>query len=109
MGFGKGLVQNPMLMIDSSMIRLTIARYYTPTGRLIQKPYDKGYEAYSMDLVNRYNRGELSNEDSIHFPASQKYSTLTSHRPVYGGGGIMPDIFVPFDCDNFFCIFAINS
>ena len=95
--FGKGLVQNPMLMIDSSMIRLTIARYYTPTGRLIQKPYDKGYEAYSMDLVNRYNRGELSNEDSIHFPASQKYSTLTSHRPVYGGGGIMPDYFVPID------------
>ncbi len=95
--FGKGLVQNPMLLIDSSMIRLTIARYYTPTGRLIQKPYDNGFDEYSMDLINRYNSGELTSEDSIHFPVSQKFRTLTSHRPVYGGGGIMPDYFVPLD------------
>jgi carboxyl-terminal processing protease len=95
--FGKGLVQNPMLLIDSSMIRLTIARYYTPTGRLIQKPYDEGFDEYSRDLINRYNSGELTNGDSIHFPVSQKYSTLVSHRPVYGGGGIMPDYFVPLD------------
>ncbi len=95
--FGKGLVQNPMLLIDSSMIRLTIARYYTPTGRLIQKPYDNGFEEYSRDLINRYNNGELSSEDSVHFPDSQKYRTLQSKRPVYGGGGIMPDYFVPLD------------
>ncbi len=95
--FGKGLVQNPMLLIDSSMIRLTIARYYTPTGRLIQKPYDNGMEEYSKELVNRYNNGELSTEDSIHFPDSLRYETLVSHRSVYGGGGIMPDYFVPID------------
>lgn len=95
--FGKGLVQNPMLLIDSSMIRLTIARYYTPTGRLIQKPYNNGFDEYSRDLINRYNSGELSSADSIHFPDSLKYRTLVSHRPVYGGGGIMPDYFVPID------------
>ncbi len=95
--FGKGLVQNPMLLIDSSMIRLTIARYYTPTGRLIQKPYEDGYDEYSKDLINRYNSGELSSEDSIHFPDSIRFRTLVSKRPVYGGGGIMPDYFVPLD------------
>jgi carboxyl-terminal processing protease len=95
--FGKGLVQNPMLLIDSSMIRLTIARYYTPTGRLIQKPYEDGFDEYSRDLINRYNNGELSSADSIHFPDSLKYTTLLSQRPVYGGGGIMPDFFVPID------------
>jgi carboxyl-terminal processing protease len=95
--FGKGLVQNPMLLIDSSMIRLTIARYYTPTGRLIQKPYDNGFDEYSRDLINRYNSGELTSADSIHFPDSLKYRTLVSQRPVYGGGGIMPDYFVPLD------------
>jgi carboxyl-terminal processing protease len=95
--FGKGLVQNPMLLIDSSMVRLTIARYYTPTGRLIQKPYEDGFEAYSKDLINRYNAGELLHSDSIVFPESLKYLTLVSHRPVYGGGGIMPDYFVPLD------------
>ncbi|HEC42514.1 MAG TPA: PDZ domain-containing protein [Bacteroides sp.] len=95
--FGKGLVQNPMLLIDSSMIRLTIARYYTPTGRLIQKPYDNGFDEYSRDLINRYNSGELSSSDSIHFPDSLKFKTLVSQRPVYGGGGIMPDYFVPID------------
>ena len=95
--FGKGLVQNPMLLIDSSMVRLTIARYYTPSGRLIQKPYDKGYDEYSNDLLNRLNNGELSSVDSIDFPEYLKYQTLTSGRVVYGGGGIMPDYFVPMD------------
>jgi carboxyl-terminal processing protease len=95
--FGKGLVQNPMLLIDSSMVRLTIARYYTPSGRLIQKPYDKGYDEYSNDLINRFNSGELTSSDSIVFPKSLKYQTLTSGRVVYGGGGIMPDYFVPLD------------
>lgn len=95
--FGKGLVQNPMLLFDSSMVRLTIARYYTPSGRLIQKPYDEGFEAYSKDLLNRINNGELSSADSILFPESMKYQTLVSRRTVYGGGGIMPDYFVPID------------
>jgi carboxyl-terminal processing protease len=95
--FGKGLVQNPMLLIDSSMVRLTIARYYTPSGRLIQKPYDMGYDEYSNDLSNRMINGELSSVDSIDFPESLKYHTLTTGRVVYGGGGIMPDYFVPID------------
>jgi carboxyl-terminal processing protease len=95
--FGKGLVQNPMLLVDSSMVRLTIARYYTPTGRLIQKPYEDGFEEYSKDLVNRFNAGELSNADSADFPKSLRYQTLINQRPVYGGGGIMPDYFVPID------------
>jgi carboxyl-terminal processing protease len=95
--FGKGLVQNPMLLLDSSMVRLTIARYYTPTGRLIQKPYDEGYDEYSKDLINRYNMGELLHSDSVIFPESMKFQTLVNKRPVYGGGGIMPDYFVPID------------
>jgi carboxyl-terminal processing protease len=95
--FGKGLVQQPFPLGDGSMIRLTVARYYTPTGRLIQKPYDGGYEEYAMDLINRYNKGELNSADSIAFPESQRYSTLTRNRTVYGGGGIMPDFFVAYD------------
>ena len=95
--FGKGLVQQPFYLNDGSMIRLTVARYYTPTGRLIQKPYQNGYEEYSLDLINRYNRGELSSTDSIEFPESQRYRTLLMRRTVYGGGGIMPDYFVPID------------
>jgi carboxyl-terminal processing protease len=83
------------------MIRLTVARYYTPTGRLIQKPYDKGFEDYSMDLIKRYNNGELSSSDSIVFPESQRYRTLTKDRVVYGGGGIMPDYFVPMDTSGY--------
>ena len=96
--FGKGLVQRPIELPDSSMIRLTVARYYTPSGRYIQKPYEKGNtSAYNNDLINRYNHGELMNADSIHFPDSLKYSTLISNRTVYGGGGIMPDVFIPID------------
>ena len=95
--FGKGLVQQPFMLNDGSMIRLTVARYYTPTGRLIQKSYENGYEEYALDLINRYNNGELSSADSIVFPESQQYRTLTMNRIVYGGGGIMPDYFVPLD------------
>jgi len=99
--FGKGLVQQPFYLNDGSMIRLTVARYYTPTGRLIQKPYEDGYEAYSYDLINRYNRGELNSADSIQFPEAQRYRTLVMNRTVYGGGGIMPDYFVPLDTTRF--------
>ncbi len=95
--FGKGLVQRPFPLQDGSMIRLTIAKYYTPTGRLIQKPYNDGLKAYEEDLINRYNHGEFLHKDSIHFPDSLKYRTLNEKRIVYGGGGIMPDIFVPLD------------
>ncbi|MDR1372467.1 MAG: S41 family peptidase [Dysgonamonadaceae bacterium] len=96
--FGKGLVQRPIPLPDGSMIRLTTARYYTPTGRSIQKHYENGdLESYNRDLINRYNRGELLSADSIHFPDSLKYNTLTNNRKVYGGGGIMPDWFVPID------------
>ncbi len=95
--FGKGLVQEQYLLSDGSALRLTIARYYTPCGRCIQKPYDKGDEAYYGDLMNRLHHGELENADSIKFNKSQKFYTLVKHRVVYGGGGIMPDIFVPLD------------
>ncbi|MDR2680886.1 MAG: S41 family peptidase [Tannerella sp.] len=96
--FGKGLVQRPIVLPDSSMIRLTVARYYTPSGRNIQRPYEKGnIEAYNNDIIERYNKGELMYADSIHFPDSLKYGTLLSKRTVYGGGGIMPDVFIPVD------------
>ena len=95
--FGKGLVQRPFQLPDGSMIRLTIARYYTPTGRCIQKPYDNDSVKYEDDLMRRYNRGEMTSADSIHFPDSLKTYTLRLQRPVYGGGGIMPDYFVPVD------------
>ena len=94
--FGKGLVQKPIPMPDGSMIRLTIARYYTPAGRCIQKPYDSSTD-YNKDLIERFNHGELMNADSIHFPDSLKAQTKKLGRTVYGGGGIMPDYFVPID------------
>lgn len=96
--FGKGLVQRPIDLPDGSMIRLTISHYYSPSGRCIQKPYEKGNgKDYAMDVYNRYKNGELMSADSIHFADSLKYYTLKEHRVVYGGGGIMPDYFVPLD------------
>ncbi len=100
--FGKGLVQRPIPLPDGSMIRLTTARYHTPTGRCIQKPYESGdSDSYNKDLADRYNRGEMLSADSIHFPDSLKYNTLVNKRVVYGGGGIMPDYFVPVDTTKF--------
>lgn len=96
--FGKGLVQRPFPFPDGSMIRLTTSRYYTPTGRCIQKPYEKGHgEEYQLDMLNRYNSGELWHADSVKLDTSVPYYTLRNHRTVYGGGGIMPDVFVPVD------------
>lgn len=93
--YGKGLVQEPMYFSDGSGIRLTIARYYTPSGRCIQKPYDSD-EDYALDLYKRYTDGELVSADSIKVDSSAVYWTLKG-RPVYGGGGIIPDVFVPID------------
>lgn len=96
--FGKGLVQRPFPFPDGSMIRLTIAHYYTPTGRDIQKPYTKGNrDEYAKDIITRYNQGELQHADSIHYADSLKVHTLKLGRPIYGGGGITPDVFVPLD------------
>jgi carboxyl-terminal processing protease len=103
--FGKGLVQRPLPFPDGSMIKLTTARYYTPTGRNIQKPYENGNsDLYSLDLIKRYNNGEMLSADSIHFPDSLKYQTLVNKRVVYGGGGIMPDYFVPIDTTRYTAI-----
>ncbi len=96
--FGKGLVQRPIPFSDGSMIRLTVAHYYTPSGRCIQKPYKKGeLTEYQMDLDNRYKHGEFIHKDSIHLDSTKCFYTLREHRLVYGGGGIMPDVFVPLD------------
>ena len=98
--FGKGLVQKPFQLPDGSLIRLTVAHYYTPSGRNIQKPYSLGDdEDYVMDFSNRIKQGELFNEDSIHFADTTKYFT-NAKRVVRGGGGIMPDLFVPLDTSN---------
>ena len=99
--FGKGLVQQQMTLSDKSAIRLTVARYYTPSGRSIQKPYVRGKsEDYEMDILNRYKHGELDSKDSIHVAKKLKYKTVGG-RTVYGGGGIMPDIFVSRDTSEY--------
>lgn len=96
--FGKGLVQRPFPFPDGSMIRLTVSRYHTPSGRCIQKPYADGEdEDYQLDMLHRYESGEFNSADSIHFADSLLYHTIRLNRPVYGGGGIMPDKFVPID------------
>lgn len=95
--FGKGLVQRQFSFPDTSMLRLTIARYYTPSGRLIQKPYNKGYKDYNDDLSNRIQNGELLGKEIFSSADSVKHFTLEKNRPVFGGGGIVPDIFVPLD------------
>jgi carboxyl-terminal processing protease len=96
--FGKGLVQRPFKFEDGSMMRLTVARYYTPSGRCIQKPYSRGdKKAYEKELLDRYNEGEYYSLDSIQFNDSLRYTTRVNGRTIYGGGGVMPDIFVPVD------------
>ncbi len=100
--YGKGLVQRPFPFPDGSMMRLTVAHYYTPTGRDIQKPYRKGdMRAYAMDIIDRFNSGELMHADSIKYIDSLKVNTLKLKRPIYGGGGISPDVFVPLDTVDF--------
>ena len=94
--FGKGLVQRPFNLPDGAQIRLTTSRYHTPSGRCIQRPYEKGVEDYAKEMTKRLERGEYYHADSIHFPDSLKYKT-DGGRTVYGGGGIMPDIFIPVD------------
>jgi carboxyl-terminal processing protease len=106
--FGKGLVQEQLEFADRSAIRLTVARYYTPTGRCIQKSYKNGYRDYEADLLHRYSNDELINPDSIHFIDSLKYVTKGG-KIVYGGGGIMPDIFVPIDTSSLFSYFNALS
>jgi len=94
--FGKGLVQRPVMLPDGSAVRLTVSRYFTPSGRCIQKPYDEGVEAYARERMDRLAKGELMHADSIHGLDTTKYYTVNK-RVVYGGGGIMPDVFVPID------------
>ncbi|MBP1673100.1 MAG: carboxy-terminal processing protease precursor [Bacteroidetes bacterium] len=103
--FGKGLVQKPLNLADQSQVRLTISRYYTPTGRCIQKPYNDGLDSYLEDIQYRSQHGELYTADSIHFPDSLKYKTPNG-KIVYGGGGIMPDIFIPLDTTKYSSLYG---
>lgn len=95
--YGKGLVQQQYYLTDGSMVRLTTAHYYTPSGRCIQRPYQDGVDEYRMDQYKRFENGELFSEDSIHLNKKERYSTRLNARTVYGGGGIMPDLFIPLD------------
>lgn len=105
--FGKGLVQQAIPLDDGSELRLTIARYHTPSGRVIQSPYEAGHaDKYYMDFYERYLRGESFSKDSIQFPDSLKFRTLKEGRTVYGGGGIMPDVFVPQDTTSYSSYYA---
>lgn len=97
--FGKGLVQSQVPFPDGSALRLTVARYYTPTGRSIQKPYSTGNDDYEMDIINRFNHNEFFSADSIRFADSLRFTTPKG-KTVYGGGGIMPDVFMPLDTAN---------
>jgi carboxyl-terminal processing protease len=95
--YGKGLVQKPFYLTDGSMVRLTISHYYTPSGRCIQKPYVEGVDEYRKDYQNRFTNGEMFSADSIVFSDSLRHKTLVNGRNVFGGGGVMPDIFIPLD------------
>ena len=100
--FGKGLVQRPFKFEDGSMMRLTVARYYTPSGRCIQKPYNRGdKKAYEKELLDRANEGEFYCLDSIQINDTVRYTTRLNHRTIYGGGGVMPDVFVPVDTSEY--------
>lgn len=98
--FGKGLVQQQIALPDGSAIRLTVARYFTPSGRGIQKPYENGVEDYHLDILSRFEHGEFYEADSIEFDKSLEFSTVNGRR-VFGGGGVMPDVFVPRDTTAF--------
>jgi len=103
--YGKGLVQQPFPLTDGSMVRLTTAHYYTPSGRCIQKPYSDGVDAYQKDYVNRIENGELFSKDSVNLNKAEKFLTKVSNRPVYGGGGVMPDLFVPLDTSKYYIFY----
>ncbi len=100
--YGKGLVQQPFPLTDGSMIRLTTAHYYTPSGRCIQKPYTEGVDAYQKDYIHRIENGELFSKDSVVQNKTEKFLTKTTKRTVYGGGGIMPDLFIPLDTSKYY-------
>ncbi len=100
--FGKGLVQKPFMLTDGSMVRLTTAHYYTPSGRCIQKPYENGVKEYRNDYANRLTNGEMFSADSITFNKKLIHKTLVNGRNVYGGGGVMPDIFIPLDTSRYY-------